>query len=179
MKKLIGVFLAAVLVLSTLGFVLSYAAENTSQQGSADVNGFRFTQTQEGWMTTINGKGSVFYSHPLDVQHLSLDDRFTRLIEGNEVTITYDENTNNTAVLAQVQYYLDTHLRDRLSVHTATMNTTTCNQSTPTQPVIELRITTDQPTNELCMVFFGATPAELVQHVDYHLYNMNGILKNG
>ena len=97
-KAFLGIFIAAIMVLSVFGFVLSYSAGS-----SINYNKHKFTIIDNQYTTKIDGQEYRFNYHPLDLESLQVNQEF---LGHPTYTITFDPNTTEPEYVELARYNL-------------------------------------------------------------------------
>jgi len=79
-KTLMGLFIIGIMVFSIFGFVLSYS----SGQEKLRYNDFKFTRTQLGVQTKINGEKILLNFYPTEVEDITIDEQAKQLLKNTK-----------------------------------------------------------------------------------------------
>ena len=141
-KALVAVFLVAVMVLSTLGFVLDFASSSQKET----YGDWKFTLKDNVWVTSINGVDASFSYLPSDVESLSLSSSKTMMLKNaKQLGLSYDSGSSLASSFAEVQYDLARRLDELSGVYVVrglvnnsgtALPILTCENATSTFPVI-------------------------------------------
>lgn len=141
-KKVFGIFIIAIMILSTLALVIvDYAQSGGS--GTIKYNGVKFTQTADGYNAKINGETHHFIFFPQDIEYVQLSPEVRTLLEAPVITITYDANSTLASNYAEAQYYIELQAQKEKIIERAASTAVgelpakTCADATPAQPVIQ------------------------------------------
>ena len=180
-KMLMGIFIVGIMILSIFGFVLNY---QLSPAKRFKYNGIRFTQTGQGWSAEMDGNEKFFVFHPEEVEHINLTEETKSLLTNPfSVALSYDDS-KEAATLAELQYYAEQNLADRITViRGVTSNMTalpqiTCDSATEKQPVLLFRLgnQTQVVTQDSCVIVEGIDGRSLVQLTDWVQYALLGVI---
>ena len=182
-KTVASLVIAALMILSVFGFVLSYRTSDTQQY---DYNGVTFTPARNGWKAVIDGREHEFFYHPSELSSATVPvTARALLIDAPAIKITYDDE-EEPLLLGEVQYYMEQHLLDRKRVQRGTVHGTgvlpalTCANADRLAPVLLLALGNDTLTREesSCVTLTAATPQELIRASDTLTYLMLGVLED-
>ncbi len=144
-KKLIGLGIIAIMILSTLALVIVDFAANPSG-GTLKYNGYKFTVADQQYRAKINGVQRSFVFFPGDIEYIQIPDDVKALLQKPVLTVTYDPNSSLSANLGEAQYYFEAQLADAKIIERAVTNNEgvdlpqkSCADATEAQPVIELQ----------------------------------------
>lgn len=182
-KTVVSLFIAFIMVFSIFGFILSsgFGPEKRSY------NGFTFLQTQNGWMAKINNERIFFQYLPDEIQINIEDDVKNLLKEAKTLTITYDPQSSDAQLLAQIQFYAEDALKkqDKVYIIHALANSTgfdaqesNCKDSTETMPVLLLESAenTNIFKNDTCIVAQFGSLYDALQGIEEIIYNLLGVV---
>ena len=140
-KKVIGAFIAFLMIASIFGATLDYFT--TGAGNTLEYNDYEFRTVNGQYVTVIDDEPRVFNIYPTDIEHITLDEQTRTLLASPVLTITYNPNTTLAPSFAEAQYYLEYITTDKITVERALTNNTgtelpqkTCADATPAQPVI-------------------------------------------
>jgi hypothetical protein len=179
-KRLMGIFIVSIMVLSVFGIVISYQSNTSNQQ---EYNGIAFRITDQGWLAEIDGQDRVFQTHPSELQGIAVTpEAISVLQDAPSIILTYND-TSEPELLAQLQFYLEEGLRGTVvttrgtTTGSGTLPQVTCEQATPVTPVIVLTTNvTGISYDNGCVTTGGLVPFEMVQHADRLQYIIMGIM---
>ena len=188
-KKYMGLFIVAVMILSTFGFIASFN-QNTQQDYS--YNGFEFEQKNNQWVTEADtpfGKQEfAFLFHPLSLTVDVPAEIPNAIKQTPEIVLTFDPNITEIqyvdAARFELSQYLLTNLGKNLR-HTVTQNTTiygfpveTCSQKPGTTYLtFEASNESSAFINENCITITALNPADYIQYSEKILYMMLGVMQ--
>ena len=113
-KVLMGLFIVGIMVFSIFGFVISYG----SGQERLNYGDYKFTRTQLGVQTKINGQKVLFNFFPTQVEDIPVDDQVKKLLkETKSLSVTYDPEDEWAQAMAEIQYYLEQALPELSDVY--------------------------------------------------------------
>jgi len=183
-KKIAGLVIAAIMVLSILGVVVDFGTQPKAQK--MPYGDYKFTPTQQGYTTKIDGKEFIFFYFPGDIEYYAVPESVKQLLQAPVYTITYDPNSNITQNLAEAQYYLEFQLADIKIIErglTNNANTTlpqkTCADATAAQPVILLR-QGDESTitaQDSCIILQALDKYDIYREAERIVYQLLGVMK--
>jgi hypothetical protein len=143
-KKLIGLGIIGIMILSTLALVVVDYASN-SGGGALKYNGYKFTLADQQYRAKINGVQRSFIFFPGDIEYVQIPDDVKALLAKPVLTVTYDPNSTLSANMGEAQYYFEVQLADSKIIERAVTNNEgielpqkSCADATEAQPVIEL-----------------------------------------
>lgn len=184
-KKIAGIVIAGIMILSILGVVLDRNAPS-SQAKQAPYGDYKFKPTQQGYTTKINGRDYIFFNFPGDIEYYLVSDEVTQLISAPVYTVTYDPNSNISQNLAEAQYYMELQLADVKSIDRALTNSTdtalpqkTCADATTAQPVILLQQGKESTitAKNSCIIVQAMDPYDLYRQTERIIYTALGVMK--
>jgi flagellar basal body-associated protein FliL len=141
-KKLISIFIIAVMVLSTLGVVI-FGFTDSGQ--NSDYGGIGFKQANQKWSAKINGISYQFNLHPTQLDSLNVSSNVMSMLKNAQVVgITYDPESALKQEMALAQYELSSVLQQngKLVVNGFTKKTSfkvpviTCGNSSVETPIL-------------------------------------------
>jgi len=142
-KNMISLFIIAVMVLSTAGFILMESASNTSD--STHYKGFSFQRQGNYWLVNIGSQEIEFDYNPYDIESINISKDIIDLLSNTpEIDTTYDFNGSYKQGAALAQYRMNQNLKAKniyVRVGAAEENIynlsiITCKDSTPNIPVV-------------------------------------------
>ena len=188
-KKYMGLFIVAVMILSTFGFIASFN-QNTQQDYS--YNGFEFEQKNNQWVTEADtpfGKQEfAFLFHPLSLTVDVPAEIPTAIKQSPEIVLAFNPNITEIqyvdAARFELSQYLITTLGKNLR-HAVTQNTSIYNfpVETCSQKLNTLYITFEEANesiaslNENCIAITALNPADYIQYSEKILYMMLGVMQ--
>ena len=141
-KTWMSIFIAAIMILSVMGFALTFNEENTQQ---LDYNGTMFTRTQNGWQAELNSQKIEFLAFPSEVEDIPFDEGSKVALDGAKVLwFTYDPGETYSQEIAEAMYYTEDLLaKTDIYVQRGLLNNTgyvlpeiTCKNATAAVPVL-------------------------------------------
>jgi hypothetical protein len=131
-KFYISLFIVAVMVLSTLGFVASYGQGNINSGGTDySYNGIEFTQLGNQWQTTVDTpfgeQDFTFFYHPLHFTTTVPSEITEAITASPDITLTFDPNITQVQFIDAGRFQLSNYLINNLGKnveHATTSNTT-------------------------------------------------------
>ncbi len=177
-RKVMGWFVILVMVLGGMGVVL------TGDGSVQNYNGFKFTQTSQGWQTKINGESKVFNFYPGNVAFVGLPTEAKSLKDKKVLMVSYNPDVELTPAFAQLQYDYERKLPDSIYVIRAVTNGTslpvfTCANATSSSPVILF----DQAENATatfannCLTITGFDAYGFATQAEALLYTILGVIE--
>ncbi len=182
-KAVIGIFIAAIMVLSIFGMMLDYAIKPDQKIKYKE---YTFKQKQGKWTAEIKDKEYKFYFTPQDLEHLNITQQAKQLLKTKDVyTITYDPDNRDVETIAQAIYELEQQITKPI-IETALTNNTgtallqkTCKDATPQQPVIYYKEGDEQKieTQKNCIIINSIDSRDIIMQTDLIKYLMLGVMK--
>lgn len=188
-KKYMGLFIVAVMILSTFGFIIGFN-QNSAQDYS--YNGFEFTQEGNQWVTEADtpfGKREfAFLFHPLSLNvdvPAAIPDAIKRT---PEIVLAFDPNITEIqyvdAARFELSQYLISYLGKNLR-HAVTQNTTiygfpveTCSQKPDVIYVtFEGSNESSASITENCITLTALNPTDYLEYSEKIIYMMLGIIQ--
>jgi len=183
-KVVMSVFIAAIMILSTIGFVANY---QTSE--SLKYNGHKFYKTQKGLMTRMDGKALYFNYFPKSLEDINVTEGISSILNNKEsVSFTYNPNATHADAIAEMYFYLEqafTGMKNAYVLQGLTNSTgytlpeINCKDATEFVPVLifeqsnETRITTENN----CVKAYFATRTDVSRLGDRIVYSITGIMQ--
>ncbi len=187
-KAYIGLFIVAVMILSTFGFIVGFN-QNTAQDYS--YNGFEFEQQGNHWVveaeTPFGTKEFTFLLHPLS---LSVDVPTTipeAIKQTPTIIFTFDPNVTGIEYVDAARFELSQYFISNLGKnirHTVTQNTTqysfpieTCTQTPNTVYIIfEESDQSNASLSDNCITLAASSPQDYIEYAEKIIYMMVGII---
>jgi len=185
-KILVSIFLAAIMILSTLGFILDSQSGGNSK---LEYKGYKFEQMYDGIQTKINGQKFIFNYFPEQLERINISYKVKSLLKDASVlSITYDPNSEYKEVFAEQQFNLQEKLSEieKYIIPGLTNNTDfeqipqiNCKNATNAIPVIffEESITTNITMKNNCITIQIGNMNDVYQVGDLLFYQMAGIME--
>jgi len=139
-KMLMGGFIAFIMVFSIFGFIA-----DSFISPKLRYNDFSFKVVDNQLVTKIDGRQYSFYSFPEDLKSFGIDSEASLLLAQPVLTITYDSNSSDASLFADIQYYIEQQLKDVRVIERAVTNEGSslpkrdCSDASESQPVILLK----------------------------------------
>lgn len=180
MKKVMGLFIIAIMLLSTLALVvIDFAGPSASTIKYGDYK-FRIANGQN--IVKIDGVERSFAFFPGDIEYVQVPDEAKTLLSNQVLTVSYEEG-NMSGVFAEAQYYveyqLDTKVIERaVSVDGYGLPVKTCADATASQPVIFFKENDSGISVENnCIIISAYDAYDLLQQVERLLYIVLGVMQ--
>lgn len=184
-KTLMSVFIAVIMIVSVIGFALTFSAPKEKQE----YNGYKFVRTSQGWQTKVNNIKVYFYSLPQELSNVNLDEGTKTALNSLKVVwLSYDPQDKAAPEIADTLYYMedalgtiaDVYVQRGLENNTGyTLPQVTCENATAAVPVIIL-----QSSNETkvahengCIIATASHAQEIYSVGDRLLYQVFGVMK--
>jgi len=182
-KKIAGLVIAAIMVLSILGVVVDFGTQPSAQK--MPYGDFKFTPTQQGYTKKIDGKDFAFFYFPANLEYYAVPDNVKNLLEAPVYTVTYDPRSNLTQNFAEVQYYLEFQLEEIRFIEQGitsgndTLPQKTCADATAAQPVILLQQGDESKitAQESCIILQAVDGYDLYREAERIVYQILGVMK--
>lgn len=188
-KAYIGLFIVAVMILSTFGFIASF---NQSSQQDYSYNGFEFKQQGNLWVTEVETpfgeKEFVFLYHPLSLD-VDVPATIPNMIQQTpDIVLVFDPNITEIQYVDAARFELSQYLVPNLGKnirHTVTKNTTqysfpveTCS-SKPNTLYITFEESDERSAtiNENCITILASSPVDYIQYAEKIIYMMLGVVQ--
>ncbi len=181
-KAVLGILIAALMILSVFGMVVDYAVSPSKKIKYGD---YKFKAKQNYWVTEINDKEYTFTFVPQDLEELEIIDQAKAILKNKDVyTITYDPDNRDAQDIAQVLYQIEQEITKPIVEPALTNNTDTillqrsCANATVQQPVIyykeadEAKITVDGN----CVLVESVDSRDIVMQSDLIKYLFLGVM---
>ena len=173
----IAVFIAGVMILSVLGFIIN------EQEGGNSYGKYSFLAKNGQWAVKINGADLSFNYLPQEVDSINVSKDIIQLIESTKmVYITYDQNETDVQQLATAQYSLDSAFQQinlfAINAFTEAGKNITqadCKNATAYVPVILMQMGNENSIslNNNCIILKGS-PLMTADRIKYAVY---GVIK--
>ncbi|MBI4918430.1 hypothetical protein HY837_00745 [archaeon] len=96
-KVFASLFIAFIMVFSIFGFILSYSLDNETVK----YNGHKFVNTEQGWLTVINGERFFFAYTPKDVETWINEEVKNQLKNTEQLTFSYNPNDLYSSIITE------------------------------------------------------------------------------
>lgn len=186
-KVLVSFFLAAIMIFSILGYMVSYQTDEDMPE--TEYNGYKFEQLYGGVQTEINGEKVMLTYFPEQLLHINLS-KDTKIVLANMpvFAMTYDSDSEYREYFSEQQFKLSENLAriDRYIVPGMTNNTgfeqipqIRCENATANMPVILFKEAafTNITFNNNCIIANIADMNDVYQAGDLLFYYMAGIME--
>jgi hypothetical protein len=185
-KVLVSIFIAGIMILSTLGVILDYQTGNSNKM---EYNGYKFEQMYDGVQTKINGQKYTLTYFPQQLEYINMSRGIKQILEKTEVfTITYDPESEYKDLFAAQQFNLGERLplMDKYVIPGVANNTgieqipqITCRNATPALPVIMFKegITTNMTLKNNCITINIGNLNDADQIGDLLFYQIAGVMQ--
>lgn len=186
-KVLMSIFIVAIMVLSVFGFMMSY--QTNQQDKLEDYNGFKFSRTQKGIKTNIEGKAFYFNYYPGDLENITIPEEAKLLFSDAKVFFfTYDPESEFASTIAEKQFDMEqklTKIGSRFITKGFTNSTgyalpqITCANATPAMPVYQIEQCNETKIiiEDNCVKLTAANEFELNAYHTKLLYIFLGVMK--
>ena len=182
--KHIVIMLAALMVLSTLGYLVG---QNNSSVSSVTYNGYAIEVTQYGLRVTIDDKETYFTYYPDTVAYLKPDEQILNLVKNSKViTVVYDPEEDNPEMFGGVQYQLEQDfvkdnkfvIRGLTKSEGYNLPELDCVNATATVPVLKYMTgnATGYKMEGNCIIAEGIVPSDMIQLKDALIYGYYGVI---
>jgi hypothetical protein len=145
-KTVMSLFIAFIMIVSVIGFSLSFSQPAAEQLQYKE---HKFVRTSQGLRTKLNDINVYFYSFPRDIEEIEFDEGAKTALDGARVVwMTYDPQDEKAAEIADTFYYMEEILGRVADVYVmrGLINNTgyqlaqvTCANASTTVPVIVFR----------------------------------------
>ncbi len=185
-KTWMSLFIAAIMILSVIGFSLTFTEENTQQLAYNDTD---FTRTQNGWQTKINNNKVEFYTFPSELEDIQFDEGAGVALDGVKVLwFSYNPKETYAQEIADTLFYMEESLGKAAGIYVQrglTNNTgyelpeATCANATATVPVLILESgnETSIKHNNGCIIATASSGREIYRVGDRILYQEFKVMK--
>ncbi len=183
-KSAMALFIAFIMIFSIFGLFLD--SINFSSQQKITYNNYKFTQTEKGWMTNYQGQELYFFLSPQMIEQNKINkEAIEKLNQAQKIQITYDANSTNRELFAELQYMLENTLTNILKkeiniglFNANITNIITCESATQENPVILL----EEGNNEIiyennCLRLKSSEDIESLKQTEVIIYQMLGIIQ--
>jgi len=184
-KVLVSLFIAGIMILSTLGVILDYQSGGSNKM---EYNGYKFEQMYDGIQTKINGQKFILTYFPEQLEHINVSAEAKQMLKNMQVfAITYDTESEYKESFAEQQFNLAEKLAiiDKYVISGVTNNTgmeqipvITCSNATNVMPVILFQegITTNMTLKNNCLTINIGSMYEAPQAGDLLFYQITGVM---
>lgn len=185
-KVLVSLFIAGIMILSTLGVMLDY---QTGSNSKMEYNGYKFEQMYDGIQTKINGQKFMLTYFPEQLERINISAEAKQMLKDMQVfAITYDTASEYKESFAEQQFNLAEKLAlaDKYVIPGVLNNTgmeqipvITCKNATSTMPVILFQegITTNTTLKNNCLTVNIGSMYEAPQAGDLLFYQITGVMQ--
>lgn len=184
-KKLIGLGIIGIMILSTLALVIVDFASNSGGGTSLKYNGYKFTVTEQQIKAKVNGQQKSFFFFPRDLEYIQIPDEVKVLLQKPVLTVTYNPNSTLAESLGGAQYYVVYQLSDEKTIELALTNNEgfdlpqkSCVDATDAQPVIELAESNESGIKAQgnCITIQALDEFDLKQQTERVVYTILGVM---
>ncbi len=103
-KKLIGFFIAFIMVFSIFGFIIDFSINRSVK---VDYGDFSFKQVGDKWQTKYNGKKIELYYNPQELENIEIYNEIKNILSNTKhIYLTYDVNDVYADIIGPLIYYL-------------------------------------------------------------------------
>lgn len=180
-----SIFIVAIMVLSVMGFALTFTEQNTQQ---LDYNGTKFTRTQNGWQTELNSQKIEFISYPGEVEDIQMDENVKAALGTARVLwFSYDPGEIYSQEIAGAMYYMEDSLgKISIYVQRGLLNNTdyllpeaTCKNATATVPMLIIMSgnETKISSNNTCIIAEASSTRDVYRIADRLLFQEFKVIK--
>lgn len=188
-KAYIGLFIIAVMILSTVGFIASF---NQNQQQDYSYNGFEFKQQGNLWVTEaetpFGEKEFGFLFHPLSLEVDVPEAVPAAIKQAPNIVLAFNPNVSEIQYVDAARFELSQYLVPELGKnvkHMVTQNTTQYNFPVETcSPVPNtVYITFEEAEqrsatiNDNCITLTALSPIDHVQYAETIIYMLLGVIQ--
>jgi hypothetical protein len=147
-KALMAIFIAGIMISSTLGFILTSSSQTGGNSERTEFNGLSFVQTNQGWLTYLTEEDQVLISsdprllNNIQTPKVSINE----INSGNRIYFTFNPEEN----IQHTFGYFDANIRPRLKTLTigctedvpscANSPLITCENALPQTKVIQVSL---------------------------------------
>ena len=179
-------FIIAVMVLSTFGFILSFNTQTPDQQ--LDYNGFKFRIVDNQWTTKVDGQEYAFYFHPLDMNIQVPGDVKSTINTAPKIYLTFDPEITELQYVDLARFKLSQFLTNLgKNVENAVLNQTelydlstiTCQNASAQSTVIQFKELNQSKIfieSDYCIRISAFTSADFVKHAEGIIYTLLGVI---
>ncbi len=155
-KTWVSLFIAAIMIFSVIGFALTF----TEPSSQVEYNGYKFTQTQQGWQAKINDVKMQFFYHPAELEDITFDKGAGVALDGPRVLwFSYNPNDLYSTDIADVMFYMDDSLNKWAGVYVQRALTDNTNYQLP-------QITCANATMAVPVIIMQSGNETIVEHKD-------------
>jgi hypothetical protein len=185
-KTWVSLFIAAIMILSVVGFALTFTEENNQQ---VEYNGIKFSRTQNGWQAKINDVKAEFLDFPTEVEDVQFDQGAAVALDGAKVLwFSYSPSDTYAREIADTLYYMEDNLGKvaEIYVQRALTNNTdyllpeiTCANATVAVPVFILQSgnETSIKHDNGCIIATASSGRDIYRAGDRVLYHALKVIK--
>lgn len=187
-KVMVSLFIVAIMILSTFGFILSYS---TSERQKQEYNGYKFIITELGMKTEVNDKEIYFNYFPTQLEDINLTEPVKNLLTNIKViTVTYDPNSDYATGMAEAQFLAEQGFQEYAGVYVTrgltdtkqgnyTTPELTCLNATASNPVLEFKEsnTTRIEFKNNCILAYASSENDFSRLYERILYSLLGIME--
>ncbi len=155
-KTGLSLFIAAIMVLSVIGFALTF----TEPGQQAEYNGIKFTRTQRGWQAKINDVKMQFFYHPAELEDIPFDRGAAVALDGPRVVwFSYNPNDIYSTNIADAMFYMEDSLGKWANVYVQRALTDNTDYQLP-------QINCSNATMEVPVIIMQSGNETIIEHTD-------------
>ncbi|MEM4263786.1 MAG: hypothetical protein QW666_02735 [Candidatus Woesearchaeota archaeon] len=187
-KMMVSIFIVAIMVLSTFGFMLSYETSGGQKQ---EYNGHKLIITEQGIKAKINDKDLYFTYFPTQLEDINMTSNIKDVLKNMKmITITYNPDSEWAEAMAEIQYQAEQTIPEYTDIYVArgvtkakeneyTIPEVTCNNATAGAPVLELADgnSTEMIQKENCIIATAESENDFYKVYERILYTILGIME--
>jgi len=185
-KAMMAWFVAAVMILSTFGFILSYQSNPTT---TLDYNGFPIETTKTAYIIHLDKDRVLEVSeHPMALEQINVSKQVWTLLENSKVIgVTFNQSSDLAELYGGTQYFLEKNLaiapklfvqRGLLNASDTALQTMSCKEAAPSFPIIYLT-SGDQAGARLegsCIIVEGIVGSDIPRVADRLVLGLAGVM---
>ncbi len=180
-KVFASLFIAFIMVFSIFGFILSYSLDNETVK----YKGYKFVNTNQGWLAVINGERFFFSYTPGDVENWLSEEIKNKLKNVTTITISYNPNDIYSPIITESVLQLNNKLTNVQLSFGLTNNSgyslplITCNNASEQNPVILFEERNENASMILennCVKIAYTSQSEILQQTDALSFVLAGII---
>ena len=190
-RYLVTGFMAAIMVSSIFGFILSNQSQN--QTSNLDFNGFHIEGVKTGYKIALDKDRSITTSdHPLSLENVKVGKEVWDLLSKSKVIgVTYNQSDERAEVFGSAQFRLERDLavapkmfvvRGMFNATGTDLRSLTCKDATPEMPIVLLRISEETKasgSDSNCVTVEGFTGSDVERVADRIILGLAGVMPHG
>lgn len=187
-KMFLSLFIVAIMVLSTFGFIFSYQTSSGEKQ---EYNGHKLTVTEQGVKAKVNDKNIYFTYFPTQLEEINMSASLIDALNNLKmITVVYDPNAEWAGAMADVQYQAEQSIPEHTDVYIArgvtnvtgtdyTIPELTCRNATAGAPILELKEgnQTEIEMKGNCIIATAKSEIDFYRIYERIFYVLIGIMK--